>query len=225
MVLGPAFVLGAAEPAHIALELGDVRIEGCEALVGGRSPVPDRLGHFSDRGGEVLQLFGQQYASEFLGPLGLVSQKLQQVLYGVDGGHVSVGPSADIVRPGDGVAKGRRGLPTVATPVDFRMLKLLTVTLRFLPIEFEPAGLPGDFTLICSYGLCQEENQPGSAQVGDWRFTYQDRTRSFRDAGLAEGDAALSDYAELFGRVERILFAQFSAGVFLTSLKNSFLIK
>ena len=70
-----------------------------------------------------------------------------------------------------------------------------------------------------------KKNQSGSAQVGDWRFTYQDRIRSFQSVGLAEGDAALSDYAELFVRVERILFAQFSAGVSLTSLKNSFLIK
>ena len=71
----------------------------------------------------------------------------------------------------------------------------------------------------------RKKNQSGSAQVGDWKFTYQDRIRSFQNVGLAEGDAALSDYAQLFGRVERILFAQFSAGVSLTSLKNSFLIK
>ena len=71
----------------------------------------------------------------------------------------------------------------------------------------------------------KKKNQSGSAQVGDWKFTYQDRIRSFQNVGLAEGDAALSDYAELFGRVERILFARFSAGVSLISLKNSFLIK
>ena len=70
-----------------------------------------------------------------------------------------------------------------------------------------------------------KKNQSGSTQVGDWRFTYQDRIRSFQNVGLAEGDAALSDYAKLFGRVERILFARFSAGVSLASLKNSFLIK
>ena len=60
--------------------------------------------------------------------------------------------------------------------------------------------------------------------MGDWKFTYQDRIRSFQKVGLAEGDAALSDYAELFGRVERVLFAQFSARVSLTSLKNAYLI-
>ena len=70
-----------------------------------------------------------------------------------------------------------------------------------------------------------KKNQSGSAQVGEWKFTYQDRIRSFQDVGLFEGDAALSDYAELFGHVERVLFARFSAGVSLTSLKNSFLIK
>ena len=71
----------------------------------------------------------------------------------------------------------------------------------------------------------KKKNLSGSAQVGDWKFTYQDRIRSFQDVGLAQGDAALSAYAELFGRVERTLFARFSAGVSLTSLKNSYLIK
>ena len=71
----------------------------------------------------------------------------------------------------------------------------------------------------------RKKKQSGSAQVGDWRFTYQDRIRSFQNVGLGEGDAALSDYAELFGRVERILFARFSAGVSLASLKNEYLIR
>ena len=71
----------------------------------------------------------------------------------------------------------------------------------------------------------RKQNQSGSAQVGEWKFTYQERIRSFRGVGLAEGDAALSAYAVLFGRVERTLFARFSAGVSLTSLKNSYLIK
>ena len=71
----------------------------------------------------------------------------------------------------------------------------------------------------------RKKNQSGSAQVGEWKFTYQDRIRSFSDVDLGEGDAALSAYAELFGRVERSLFAQFSVGVSLTSLKNEYLVK
>ena len=71
----------------------------------------------------------------------------------------------------------------------------------------------------------RKKNQLGSAQVGEWKFTYQDRIRSFPDVDLGEGDAALSAYAELYGHIERSLFAQFSAGVSLTSLKNSCLIK
>ena len=71
----------------------------------------------------------------------------------------------------------------------------------------------------------KKKNQSGSAQVGDWRFTYQDRIGSFRDVDFGEGDAALSAYALLFARVERILFARFCAGASLTSLKNDYLVK
>ena len=71
----------------------------------------------------------------------------------------------------------------------------------------------------------KKKSQSGSAQVGDWKFTYQDRIRSFQDVGLAQGDAALSAYAELFGRVERDLFSRFCAGLSLTSLKNAYLIR
>ena len=71
----------------------------------------------------------------------------------------------------------------------------------------------------------RKKNQSGSAQVGEWKFTYQERIRSFRGVDLGAGDAALSAYAELYGRVERDLFSRFCAGVSLTSLKNSCLIK
>ena len=71
----------------------------------------------------------------------------------------------------------------------------------------------------------RKKNQSGSAQVGDWRFTYQDRIRSFPDDDPVKGDAALSAYAVLFGRIERSLFARFCAGASLPSLKNSCLIK
>ena len=71
----------------------------------------------------------------------------------------------------------------------------------------------------------RKQNQSGSAQVGEWKLTYQDRIRSFRDVDFGEGDEALSAYAVLFGRVERDLFSRFCAGVSLTSLKNEYLIR
>ena len=71
----------------------------------------------------------------------------------------------------------------------------------------------------------RKKNQSGSAQVGEWKFTYEDRIRSFSDVDLGEGGAALSDYAELFGRVERDLFSRFCAGLSLTSLKNAYLVR
>ena len=71
----------------------------------------------------------------------------------------------------------------------------------------------------------RKKKQSGSAQVGEWKFTYQDRIRSFPDVDPVKGDAALSAYAVLFGRIERGLFALFCAGASLPSLKNSYLIK
>ena len=71
----------------------------------------------------------------------------------------------------------------------------------------------------------KKKKQSGSAQMGEWKFTYQGRIRSFRDVDFGEGDAALSAYAVLFGRVERDLFSRFCAGVSLTSLKNEYLIR
>ena len=71
----------------------------------------------------------------------------------------------------------------------------------------------------------RKKNQSSSAEVGEWKFTYQDRIRSFSDVGPVKVDAALSAYALLFARVERILFARFCAGASLTSLKNEYLVK
>ena len=42
----------------------------------------------------------------------------------------------------------------------------------------------------------KKKKQFGSAQVGEWRFTYQDRIRSFRDVGLVGGDVALGSYCQ-----------------------------
>ena len=71
----------------------------------------------------------------------------------------------------------------------------------------------------------KKKKRSGSAQVGDWPFTYEDRIRVFKDVGPVDGDAALWAYGELYGRVERDLFSRFCAGVFLTSLKNEYLIR
>ena len=82
---------------------------------------------------------------------------------------------------------------------------------------------------FCYYGSMassrKKKRQSGSAQVGEWKFTYQDRVDCFRGVDLSEGNAALESYANLFGGVERTLFARFSAGVPLPSLKNAYLLK
>ncbi len=71
----------------------------------------------------------------------------------------------------------------------------------------------------------KQKRQPGSAQVGEWRFTYQDRIHSFEELELEQGISALTAYAALYGRFERKLFGRYSGGVSLPSLKNSFLVK
>ena len=53
--------------------------------------------------------------------------------------------------------------------------------------------------------------------------TYQTRVRDYGDVDRALGDAALCAYAELYGRVERKLFAEVSAGRLATSLKSAYL--
>ena len=63
-----------------------------------------------------------------------------------------------------------------------------------------------------------KERQSGSAQVGEWRFTYQDRIHSFEELESEQGISALSAYAELYGRLERKLFGRYCAGVSLPSL-------
>ena len=49
-------------------------------------------------------------------------------------------------------------------------------------------------------------------------FTYQCRLRL-----LPEQDAALAAYADLFGRVERKLFAAWAAGARMSGLKSTYL--
>ena len=70
----------------------------------------------------------------------------------------------------------------------------------------------------------KQKRQSGSAQVGSWRFTYEDRIHSFEELESGQGISALSAYAELYGRLERMLFGRYRAGVSLPSLKSSYLL-
>ena len=53
--------------------------------------------------------------------------------------------------------------------------------------------------------------------------TYQTRVAQYAGVDRAAGDAALSAYGELYGRVERKLFAEMAAGRPATSLKSGYL--
>ena len=52
--------------------------------------------------------------------------------------------------------------------------------------------------------------------------TYQDRIRDYVGMERVDGDAALSAYAELYGRVERKVFSEVSAGRSAASLKGGY---
>ncbi len=53
--------------------------------------------------------------------------------------------------------------------------------------------------------------------------TYQTRISGYQERDGASGDAALSAYAELYGRVQRKLFSEVAAGIPAASLKNTYL--
>jgi len=53
--------------------------------------------------------------------------------------------------------------------------------------------------------------------------TYQTRIRDYTVVERADGDAALCAYAELYGRVERRLFAEVAAGRSAATLKSAYL--
>ena len=53
--------------------------------------------------------------------------------------------------------------------------------------------------------------------------TYQTRVREYVGPERSDGDAALSAYADLYGRVERKLFAEVAAAKTATSLKSEYL--
>ena len=55
------------------------------------------------------------------------------------------------------------------------------------------------------------------------KSTFQSRISEYVDMGRGAGDAALAAYAELYGRVQRGLFAEVAAGRSATSLKREYL--
>ena len=61
------------------------------------------------------------------------------------------------------------------------------------------------------------------ATQGPLVATYQTRISDYGDLDRLEGDAALSAYAELYGKVQRKLFADVAAGRSAASLKSAYL--
>ena len=55
------------------------------------------------------------------------------------------------------------------------------------------------------------------------KATYQTRISDFEGLERRNGDALLSAYAHLYGRIQRKLFAQVSAGRSAPSLKQEYL--
>ena len=68
-------------------------------------------------------------------------------------------------------------------------------------------------------GLWEQSGSPGQARPA----TYHTRIRDYVGMDRSEGDAALAAYADLYGRVERKLFAAVSAGKAASSLKSQYL--
>ena len=64
-----------------------------------------------------------------------------------------------------------------------------------------------------------EKDAPGKPPTA----TYQTRFHGYSDVERASADAALSAYAELYGRVQRKLFAEVAAGRSASSLKSAYL--
>ena len=69
----------------------------------------------------------------------------------------------------------------------------------------------------------ERNRKSGSGEAEPPTFTYQDRIHTFEGLDFPAGDSALSSYARLYGRLERRLFARYSAGDRLTSLKKPWL--
>ena len=76
--------------------------------------------------------------------------------------------------------------------------------------------------MALSQGHSRAIDQPASSEQR-LAATYQTRVCCYAAVERADGDAALSAYAELYGRVERRLFAEVSAGRSAVSLKSEYL--
>ena len=73
----------------------------------------------------------------------------------------------------------------------------------------------------------KRRRQPDQSSVGQSPTvsTYQTRSAVYEGRDRGEGDAALSAYAELYGRVQRKLFADVVAGRSAASLKSEYIEK
>ena len=76
--------------------------------------------------------------------------------------------------------------------------------------------------MALSQGHSRAIDQPASSEQR-LAATYQTRVCCYAAVERADGDAALSAYAELYGRVERKLFAEVAAGRAAVSLKSTYL--
>ena len=73
----------------------------------------------------------------------------------------------------------------------------------------------------------KRRRQPDQSSVGPSPLVsaYQTRIAVYEGRDRAEGDAGLSAYAELYGRVQRKLFADVAAGRSAASLKSDYIKK
>ena len=68
-------------------------------------------------------------------------------------------------------------------------------------------------------------NSPSRSSAQPSAATYHTRIHDYGNVNQAAGDAALSAYADLYGRVQRKLFAQMAAGSSAASLKSAYLMR
>ena len=82
---------------------------------------------------------------------------------------------------------------------------------------------------LCYHGsMAYSDTDSRAMTQSDWRekssvATYQTRVCHYAAMERVDGDAALDAYSELYGRVERKLFAEVAAGRSATSLKSAYL--
>ncbi len=95
------------------------------------------------------------------------------------------------------------------------------------PIRRHGQGVPEPAFWYPVAMVLSKRSVPSSTQSGSGRkrltATYQTRMREYSSVDREAGDAALSAYAELYGRVQRKLFAEVAAGRSAPALKNAYL--